>query len=164
MSKRSWFQFSLKTLLIVITLLCVGPGGYVVYEQRKAWRQRATIESLEVFGGLILYDDTIPRRSPTLRAILGDDKFETVYRIDLGYTAKGLTDNRLSDIALFSHLREIDLEGTDVTDITIQRLTRLKELRLLFLENTKVTRVGAERLKEELPNVTIILTEMDRWP
>ena len=30
--KRRWYQFSLKTLLVVMTLLCVGPGGYVAYE------------------------------------------------------------------------------------------------------------------------------------
>jgi hypothetical protein len=25
--KRRWYQFSLKALLVVLTLLCLGPGG-----------------------------------------------------------------------------------------------------------------------------------------
>ena len=40
---RRWFQFSLRTLLIVVTLLCLGPGGYLVYQQRLAQREEAAV-------------------------------------------------------------------------------------------------------------------------
>ena len=56
--KRRWYQFSLKTLLVVMTLLCLGPGGYVAYEQEKARRQKAAVEAIEKLGGNVKYDWT----------------------------------------------------------------------------------------------------------
>ena len=34
--KRRWFRFSLKTLLVVLTLLCVFVGGRIEYLRRWA--------------------------------------------------------------------------------------------------------------------------------
>ncbi len=51
--KRRWYQFRLKTLLVVVTLLCLGPGGYVAYEQRKARARKAAVEAIEELGGVV---------------------------------------------------------------------------------------------------------------
>jgi len=50
--KRRWYQFSLKTVLVVLTLLCLGPGRYVAYEQAKARKQKAAVEAIEKLGRL----------------------------------------------------------------------------------------------------------------
>jgi hypothetical protein len=34
----------------MMTLLCIGPGGYVVYEQRKARDQKAAVLAIEEVG------------------------------------------------------------------------------------------------------------------
>src|SRR6185436_12188597 len=78
--KRRWYQFSLKTLLVVLTLLCLGPGGYVAYEQNKARRQKAAVEAIEKLGGTVAYDHEVPPpRSALMRQILGDESFGYVY-------------------------------------------------------------------------------------
>ena len=75
---RRWYQFSLKTLLVVLTLLCVGPGGYVAYEQSKARRQKAAVEAIEKIGGRISYDPKVSQRPNWLKSILGDDSFKAI--------------------------------------------------------------------------------------
>src|SRR5262245_52878094 len=72
-SKRRLGQFSLRTVLIVMTLLCVGPGSYVAYQQDQARKQRAAVAAIERLGGMVDYDSSIPVRSPLMRQILGDD-------------------------------------------------------------------------------------------
>src|SRR5688572_12050313 len=76
--KRRWYQFSLQTLLVVVTLLCIGPGGYVAYEQRKARKQKAAVKAIEKLGGYVEYDRTVPVRSPIMRQALGDESFGNV--------------------------------------------------------------------------------------
>src|SRR5436190_22236931 len=71
--KRRWYQFSLRGLLVVLTLLCLGPGGYVAYEQAKARRQTATVEAIKKLGGVFDYASRDPVRSPLIRQILADD-------------------------------------------------------------------------------------------
>src|SRR5260221_1201809 len=73
--KRRWYQFSLKTLLVSMTLLCIGPGGHVAYEQNKARRQKAAVEAIQELGGIVQYDQTVPPRSATMRQILVSTSF-----------------------------------------------------------------------------------------
>lgn len=77
--KHRWYQFSLKTLLVGLTVLCIGPGGYVAYEQTKARKQKAAVEAIEVLGGIVFLNDDSPPRSETMRHILGDERFGTLY-------------------------------------------------------------------------------------
>jgi hypothetical protein len=71
--KRRWYQFTLKTLLLVMVLLCLGPGGFVAYEQNKVLRQKAAVEAIEKLGGVVEYGRSVSGRSTILRQILGDD-------------------------------------------------------------------------------------------
>ncbi|MBC7855618.1 MAG: hypothetical protein IAF94_19480, partial [Pirellulaceae bacterium] len=53
--KRRWFQFSLGRMLLVLTLLCIGPGGYVAYQQQEARRQDAAVAQLNELRGTQAY-------------------------------------------------------------------------------------------------------------
>src|SRR6478735_8899775 len=145
--QRRWFQFSLKTLLVGMTVLCIGPGGYVVYEQAKARRQKAAVEAIEKLGGKLIFDERVPVRSPAIGQILGDDKYEAVVHVQL-HTSTKLTDGDLAHIARLTKLTHLYLNHTQITSAGLAHLTRLKGLTGLWLSDTQVTDAGLEHLKE----------------
>ena len=54
--KRRWYQFSLRTLLIVVTLFCVTAGDYIgrqrmIVGEREAWLKKA--QQREIGPGVI---------------------------------------------------------------------------------------------------------------
>src|SRR5262245_31782120 len=49
--RRRWYQFSLLSLLLLTTAIAVGPGGWVLYEQSQARRQRIAVALLRTSGG-----------------------------------------------------------------------------------------------------------------
>src|SRR4051794_11935806 len=54
--KRRWSSFSLRTLLVFVTVASVG-FGYFAHKLRQAERQRAAVEALRIAGGrLVRYD------------------------------------------------------------------------------------------------------------
>jgi hypothetical protein len=68
----------------------------------------------------------------------------------------------MSDVGLdvlerADELRELDLEGTAVTDAGLIRLSSLTNLRVLNLSGTHVTSSGVRRLSQELPGCRIDL-------
>jgi hypothetical protein len=180
--KRRWYQFSLKTLLAVMTLLCVGPGGYVAYEQGKSRQQKRAVETIRSIGS-VDFDDSIRRRSAVTRVILGDDSFSNV--VWIGFNPKKaknrrLTDADLRDIQSFSGLKYLGLGGcqtitdaglrelsgleslayiyledTQITDAGLMHLSGLKKLQYLSLYNTHVSSNGVDELQKALPNCKI---------
>src|SRR6185369_13064431 len=121
--KRRWYQFSLKTLLVVLTLLCLGPGGYVVYEHGRARAQKGAVEAIEKLGGKVRYD---PVRWPALRQILRGDSLGNVYWLDL--TGIEDVDACLVHLDGLPGLRQLSLSGKPVTDANLVRLAGLKSL------------------------------------
>ena len=49
--KRRWYQYSLRTLFVVVTLFCILMGTVVKQIVIPAERQRAAVEQLEGLGG-----------------------------------------------------------------------------------------------------------------
>ena len=43
--KRRWFQFSLRSLLIVVTLFCVAVGGYIGWQKKILKERKEFVES-----------------------------------------------------------------------------------------------------------------------
>lgn len=56
-TRRRWLQFSLRGLLIVLTIGCMWLG----WEVERARRQHRAIDAIENVGGVVLYG---PRRNP----------------------------------------------------------------------------------------------------
>jgi Leucine Rich Repeat (LRR) protein len=176
--KRRWYQFSLLTLLVVLTLLCVGPGGFVAYEQRKARQQQAAVEAIEKLGGSVEYDEEVPARSAMVRQILGDESFGNVDVVSLCDTQANdatlvhvaglkslkhlsLSDTQVTDAGLvylagLNGLTSLTLDNTQVTDAGLVHLAGLTKLEILLLPNTQVTDAGVAKLQKALPNCRII--------
>jgi hypothetical protein len=49
--KRRWVQFSLRSLLIGVTLFCVVVGGYVGWQAKVVRERKAMLDSLDKSGG-----------------------------------------------------------------------------------------------------------------
>ena len=174
--KRRWAQFSLATMLVVVTVLCVGLSLVVV----PAERQRRAVVAIERQGGSVEYAEPYheePDDEPFLRRWLPRDYFDEVRLVKLDYTQatdvelahlQGLTqlkvlflmDTQVTDVGL-AHLRGLtglqvlDLRGTQVTDVGRAHLHGLTGLQVLLLDRTQVTEAGRAQLRQALPNCWI---------
>jgi hypothetical protein len=158
--KRRWFQFSLRTLLVFVTLCAIACSWFAVKLQ-QATRQREAVAEIKKLGGICVYDwqldanggfdysysKTKPTGPVWLRNLLGDDLFQSV--IMVGFEAeREVTDASLEPLKGLSEVRELDLYGTKVTDAGLRHLKGLSQLRELCLSDTQVTDAGLEYLKE----------------
>jgi len=155
--KRRWFQYSLRTLLLLMLLASIGMSWFAVKMQR-ARRQREAVEAIEKLGGWVRFDYQVnqsivlasspPPQPPGpewLRRVLGDDFFAKVVSADLHNTQA--TDAWLEHLDGLPHLQQLNLMGTPVSDAGVQHVERLGELRVLSLDSTQVTDAGLDRLR-----------------
>jgi hypothetical protein len=156
--KRRWFQFSLRTLLIVVTVFAV----WCAYQANRAATQRRALAMVErlcanrrqtsydpmAIGGIAfdyqlqkngkwtVYDPLAPPPAPAwLRQLIGEE--------------------------LFRRPVNIDLSDTDVTDADLAALEGLSSLRTLRLYRTAVTEKAVGRLQRALPNCRIEWSPLD---
>ena len=112
--KRRWCRFSLRALLILITVLCLWLGPKV----HHARQQRAAVEAIASLGGRVYYDHQVTQppaqgfRSPHkvaapsagwLRSTLGDDFLSTVVFVEL----KGIPNLTNDDLRVLEKLPRI---------------------------------------------------------
>jgi hypothetical protein len=157
-----WFRFSLRTLLVVVTLAGCGLG-WLGLKVREARRQQADVAVFLKLGGWIDYDyeydpkNSIPRHyvpnatppGPAwLRRVLGDDFFSSVYTVSFAdlVLANPVTDGDLKHLRGFTKLKTLVLTGAHVTDAGVANLKGLTSLAALFLICTRVTDAGLEHL------------------
>jgi hypothetical protein len=159
--KRYWYQFSLKTLLVALTLLCIGPGGYVALEQNKARKQMTAFRTVNQYGGYFGSRLATSDRSQAERIILGDDTAANLthvlfVRSDSDGRVFTFTDDCLQHLSSMPRIEEVDLTGIEVSDAGLVHLARLKNLNTVLLKNTKVTDEGVARLHKELPGCRVV--------
>ncbi len=74
--KRRWFQFSLRTLLIVVTVFCVVIGGYIASQANIVRARFAMRDEINHSGGaarvLIATEDNADHAVPWIRTLIGD--------------------------------------------------------------------------------------------
>lgn len=122
--RRRWFQFSLRTMMILILFLSL-PLGRFAYNLRQAREQEVAVAAIKTLGGDVgeagpdPFGDLEPVWLPCVRHVLGDDIFNPV-------TVVSLRDTQVNDARLrqldghlkrLSHLRKLDLHGTQISDI-----------------------------------------------
>ena len=95
---RRWFQYSLRSFLILLTALAVWLGVVV----NRAREQREAVEAIEALGGYVIYDwqiadtpmsmreygyfvDGTPVGPSWLRQMIGDDYFQEVWEVRFGF-------------------------------------------------------------------------------
>ncbi len=155
--KRRFFRYSLRTLMIVVTLFCIWLG----ITAKRAREQKYAVEAIRELGGMVFYEhQAIPffaiGRSPPgftivepgpkwLRRFIGDEYFFTVSLVNLGELKTD--DASLAAIKRLTNVKTLDLRNTQVTDIGLKHLKGWTDLTSLNLRDTNITDAGLEHLK-----------------
>jgi Leucine-rich repeat (LRR) protein len=141
--KRRWFQFSLRSLLLLVLLARVGMTWLVAIKTR-AERQKAAIDAILKDGGFVTYDYEVdpsfnlnlganPPGPSWLRKLLDDDHFFTTVAIvnvqtDIGMKQLGV----LNRIRMLGGPRPVSFP-LPITDEGLRFLEGLSELQELDL-------------------------------
>ena len=164
--KLSWYQYSLRSLLIVMFLFCIlfAWGGYKI---RQAEKQKEAVAWVEKMGGSVVYDYqydekgnwnpmTQPPGPDWLREWIGVDYFCDVYEVNYLVVSKSIPDRHLEDLyplVSLTHLRVLALTNSQVSNLS--SLESLTNLERLYLSSTLVTKEEVQKLQLALPNCKI---------
>lgn len=183
--RRRFFQVSLRTLLVLLTVGCVWFGWMV----NSAQKQRAAAAWVREMGGGVIYDCDYENRSPGvstgrnprapfwLRDLIGVDLLSRVDTVDCE-GVNGLSDiSPLRDLAaihslwlidtsvrdlrplrLLTNIRNLGLANTEVSDLT--PLSNLKALEFLGLEGTRVNDLSPLRDNKNLDTLQLAYTSV----
>ena len=92
---RRWFQYSLRSFLILLTVFAVWLGVVV----NRAREQREAVKAIEALGGLVFYDwELVSSARPRMN---GDDLFHNVELVIYGYS------ERENLLQLIPHLQRV---------------------------------------------------------
>jgi hypothetical protein len=174
--KRSWFQFRLRTLFVIVPLAAV-PCCWLAWKIEAKRREQAAVAAIRKTGAMVKYtwpdldwfdDSPLPDSPPPgpgwLRFLAGDDIFIHVngvifYPADFGFSEKGdfenATDDHLRQLQYLPWLSELRIGSCLVTDAGLAHLRQLPNLKTLILYGTQVTNAGVSELQEYLPNCQI---------
>ena len=175
--KRRWYQFSMRTLLVVVVVFCVWLGIRV----QRARTNRARVAAVEEavakitkLGGEVysnrnfFYQSSRPdggrrvqQRSPTWLEELfhdpggPDDPVEVLVVREVTFYSTKVTNAELGHLKGLTNLQVLTLGNTQITDAGLERLKGLTKLETLYLGGTKVTDEGVKKLQQALPNCRI---------
>ena len=169
--KRHWLRFSLKTLMIVMTVATVAFGGWVQYRRQRAQENRERVAKVEEavaeiqeWGGVVFYEYEELRRQTWLERQF-DDPGDTDDPVGLFNVTEvylnppHATDADLEHLRSLTTLRELNINQsygeTKVTDAGLEHLKGLKSLRYLHFSETIVTDEGVKQLQQALPKCKI---------
>ncbi len=158
--KRRWYQFSLKTLLIVMTVATVAFGGWVQYMRKRAQENRErvvavaeAVAAIEEMGGWVTSEHEDLRSQTWLEKQFGDPGgvddpvgVLTITRVDFVGRYR-VTDADLEHLKVMTNLEELLLGEGRVTDAGLEHLKGLTNLKVLHLYRTNIGDGGFERLK-----------------
>ena len=178
--KRRRYQYSLRTLMIFVTL-CVISCSWFAVKMQQAKKQREMIETIEKEGHLLAdYDES---SSPFLRLfayLFGKDFCYGINNIYVDDTATdadlkslteiscfiklsscrnvSITDDRLLNLQGLSNLKSLELiQNNNITDAGLVHLKSLGQLEELNLSWTKITDDGLKELNDMQNLRTLIL-------
>ncbi len=144
-TKRRWLQFSMRTVIAVVTLLCVALSLWVV----PAERRRRAVAAVEVLGGTVTFVDsqTTNESSPIafLRRWLPQAYFDEAESVNL--FLDDATDADLAHFQGLTSLQGLELTGTQVTDAGLAHLQGMTSLKRLSLQSTQITDAGLAHLR-----------------
>jgi hypothetical protein len=152
--KRRWLRFGLRTLLVLVTLLCVWLGWLM----HGVHKQRRVVARLEKHGAELVYfpvftmppwnDILPPSVRARLNAALPSDDWRRLISVQID--SVDFQDEDLDILADLPHLNRLRLPGTSITDVGLRRLAGLKAgyLILLDLRETMITDAGLAQLGE----------------
>src|SRR5689334_22834012 len=112
--KRRWFRYSLRTLLVFVTLASAG-FGWLGYKVRQSQQHREAIKTIEKLGGTFRYEGnpTNALRPAWLSKWIGNDDSGTVIQVRFD---SRIGDDVLAQLQSLTRLDRLDVHGTQVTD------------------------------------------------
>ena len=163
-SKPRWYQYGLRSLVVLMVVVSVGLGWLGSRLQRIAG-ERSGVSEVFGMGGRVSFgviegrnfrtklEDEM-RYSPdrSLRRMLGIDH-TFVNWVELDNTR--VTDVDLAVLKRFSGLEYLTLNNTHITDAGLPHLSGLAYLQVVDLRQTQVTDAGVQELQQALPGCTI---------
>ena len=136
--KHRWLRFSLRSLMIVVTLVCAAAG----LASNQANRQRRAIERIQAARGIVYYDyqldaklgprtdDPLPPGPDWLRDVIGVDYFGTAAAVGVNLGS----DELLAAAGELPHLKALRIFcDSKITDGGLAHLKGLTELQSLYL-------------------------------
>ena len=169
------FQFSIRSLLVLVVVVAVPCSWLTVKIQAAKLQKKSSVEIIEC-GGDVAFDYQCTSSFETfagqaaeplwLRRLFGDDFFANVVFVSFWTDSKRGTqslDIGLERLKGFTQLQALSLSGVDVTDLQMEHLTELRHLRFLSLWNSRVTDAGLENLKgmNQLESLFVVGTRVD---
>jgi hypothetical protein len=136
--KLRWFQYRLRTLFVLTTLVAIGMSWVAVTMQQQR-REGAAAQAIEKAGGDVKTEAT------WLGRVLRDDSLVRVISVDLG--GRSVADAELVHLQGMSQLQWLSLYNTRVTDAGLVHLRGLGQLQTLNLNRTEVTDAGLVHLE-----------------
>ena len=168
--KRRWYQYSLRTLFVVMTLVAIACSWYA-YEMNEAAKRRAAIVEIEKLGGVVVYDDSSdpsglgesPAWYSLLRKLHGDEHLGNALAVDLMHRDT-VTDAGVVNLKGLTKLRRLRLYSLQITDAGLANLKGLTNLEYLWIGGPQVADAGLVHLKgltklEELGFVNTQITD-----
>jgi len=160
--RRRWLRFSLASLLIVTTVLCIALA--VLFNRVR--RQRSAVEAFRAAGGKVDYDYSFefgsgvrepPPGSTWLRPIVGDEMFQRPAFV-------WLRGERITDALLIEHLGGVwpteflSIASPRATDAAMDEVAALRELKTLYINCPEITDAGFQKLNRLKKLTTLSIT------
>jgi hypothetical protein len=140
---RRWAQFSLRTMLLAVTLICV-LLGLLAQPLVEARKERTVIEALRRLGADVSSRTVDTPGRGLLQPVLGSWPYLRATRVGL----KGLPvgDEDLRHLENLRHVERLDLRGTGLTDAGLEHLRGMTKIESLDLSRTAVSDAGLAHL------------------
>ncbi len=180
---RRWFQFGLRSLLIVTTLAACA-CGWLAWKIQQSKATEARVALLEQLHADVYYDyrcdaagnvsrDYQPPPAPEwLQKITTDTFLATVQRVEFHNGVE--FDPILTQLQDLPEVNVLDVSRSDVDDVALQRIGAMTNLTVLDLSGTKITENGLANLRrlKHLKSLSISvdqltdvgLKELENWP
>ncbi len=163
--KRRWWQYSLRTLRIVVTVFCVWMGITV----KRARDQQRIVEFLQTRGAFFKYAHEFdashmpiwnaePPGPDWLRSLIGPHYFDRPDSVALGFNPPSrVTDADLNDILpQLEHLKTVRVVvvywDRRISEEGIRRIAGLNNLEKLGLGDPQTTDARIDQIRQEFPN------------
>jgi len=161
--KRRWYQFSLRTLLIAVSIIAI-PCALLGQKLERKRGERKALAALAEYDGQLKYDDdphdgslrldTDGPGPEFLKGLLGEDFFHEVSHLSYRNNRQ-IDDDGLQYVSNLVYLQTLDLDGTRVTNVGVRSLIGLVRLKELDLRFTRVTEAGAVEIQAAMPNCKV---------
>ena len=139
-AQRPRFRFSMKLLLVAVTLLCVLLAS-ITKPLIESRRQRGLLNRVTAIGGRISDLAVVNRPLSPGRFILSffGNSFDTNHFYGIDFSGTKFSDDDLDWVTQIKYVKELDLHGTQVSDTGLRHLRNAEFLTKLDLRNTRAT-------------------------